>query len=373
MELVLSALLITLLTGAMASDCCLVYAMDKEQYYDIEFHRGGRDARPENSLYSYQYALENGASTIECDMQLTSDGVLVMSHNPALNPDITTYADGRRVERDTFYIHDMTLEEVKKFNTGVMDESCEYYDLHGRSQVMADTTIPALRELFELVRDSGNDFVRMSIEAKSYPDPAMGILYEKSPDTDKVLEEFLKLVREFGFEDRVILQSFNWDVLVRMKKLAPEIETIALYCEQPSWGGADSTTLWLDREAPSPWLAGISIHDFGDDPVQAAHALGIDDVSPYWEEITPELTKEAHGFGMKVVPWTVNYPEDMETLYDMGVDGMITDRPWVMREFLMSKGKAVRPSCRVGLPYHLEPDHKEISGEKAENGMDASY
>ena len=373
MKRVLSALMIILLTGTTASDCRPFYAMDKEQYYDIEFHRGGRDARPENSLYSYQYALENGASTIECDMQLTADGVLVMSHNPALNPDITTYADGRRVERDTFYIHDMTLEELKEFNTGIMEETCGYYDLHGRSQVMADTTIPTLRELFELVRDSGNDFVRMSIEAKSYPDPAMGILYEKSPDTDKVLKEFLKLVREFGFEDRVILQSFNWDVLIRMKKMAPEIETIALYCEQPSWGGADSTTLWLDREAPSPWLAGISIHDYKDDPVKAAHALGIDDVSPYWEEITAELTEEAHKFGMKVVPWTVNLPEDMAALYDMGVDGMITDRPWVMKEFLASRGEAVRPSCETGLPYHLEPDHKEISGEKAENGMDAAY
>lgn len=43
-------------------------------YYDMEFHRGGRDARPENTLYAYQYALENGALTIECDMQLTADG-----------------------------------------------------------------------------------------------------------------------------------------------------------------------------------------------------------------------------------------------------------------------------------------------------------
>ena len=144
MKLVLSALLITLLTGAMASDCCLVYAMDKEQYYDIEFHRGGRDARPENSLYSYQYALENGASTIECDMQLTSDGVLVMSHNPALNPDITTYADGRRVERDTFYIHDMTLEEVKaelanaSLELGTVTE--EYSDRTEKGKVISQGT-----------------------------------------------------------------------------------------------------------------------------------------------------------------------------------------------------------------------------------------
>lgn len=162
-------------------------------YFDMEFHRGGRDARPENTLYAYQYAIENGASVIECDMHLSEDGVLVMSHNPSLNPDITTYPDGRRVEKDTYYINDMSLNEIKNFNVGIMDTSCEYYMLHGRSQVMNDAEIPTLRELFELVRDSGDEAIRMSIEAKSYPDPSMGIIYEKSPDKTKMLEEFVAL------------------------------------------------------------------------------------------------------------------------------------------------------------------------------------
>ena len=96
----------------------------------MEFHRGGRDARPENTLYSYQYALENGASTIECDMQLTADGEIVLSHNPALNPDITTDADGKRVEADRYYIHDMSLKELQSFNVGRIDEACEDYGRH---------------------------------------------------------------------------------------------------------------------------------------------------------------------------------------------------------------------------------------------------
>ena len=57
--------------------------------FDFQPHRGGRDARPENTLYAYAYALEMGATSIECDMQLTADGEIVMSHNPMLNPDIT--------------------------------------------------------------------------------------------------------------------------------------------------------------------------------------------------------------------------------------------------------------------------------------------
>ena len=343
------------------------------KYYDMEFHRGGRDARPENTLYSYQYALENGAVTIECDMQLTADGQIVMSHNPALNPDLTTDAQGRRIPDDTYYIHDMSLAEVQSYNVGRMDTSVEYYELHGRTQVQADAFIPSLRQMFELVRDSGNGDIRMSIEAKAYPDPALGTRYKKNHDYDKLLAEFLSLVNEFGFCDRVIPQSFDWEVLVKMKQLDPGIETIALYSEQPSWGTPDATTLWPDREEPSPWLAGLDIKDFGGDPVRAAHSLGIDAVSPYYKEITKELTDEAHGFGMRVVPWTVNSREDMAALYDMGVDGIITDRAWVLRDLLEERGEAVMPSKALGLPYHLEPAHIEAEDRENADGRDAAY
>lgn len=70
----------------------------KMDSFDFQSHRGGRDARPENTLYSYAYAMEIGATTIECDMQMTKDGVIVMSHNPILNPDITKDSKGNYVE-----------------------------------------------------------------------------------------------------------------------------------------------------------------------------------------------------------------------------------------------------------------------------------
>ena len=148
--------------------------------------------------------------------------------------------------------------------------------------------------MFELVRGSGNTETRMSIEAKAYPDPALGKSHKKNPDYDRLLREFLRLVDEFGFRNRVILQCFDWALLVRMKELDPGIRTIALYCEQPSWGTPDAVTLWLDRDRPSPWLGGIDIHDFDGDPVRAAHSLGIDDVSPYFKEILGASHIEPH-------------------------------------------------------------------------------
>ena len=185
--------------------------------FDLEFHRGGRDARPENTLYSYQYAIENGATTIECDMQLSKDLIIVMSHNPALNPDITLDKFGSRIKVDNLFIHDMTLKEIQKYNVGRMDEKTSYYELHGKTQIMVDTYIPTLRELFNLVKESGNDKIRISIEAKYYADEKSPY-FIKNPDKDIWLNVFHKLVKEFNFEKRVILQCFDWDLLVRSKK-----------------------------------------------------------------------------------------------------------------------------------------------------------
>ena len=76
---------------------------------------------------------------------------------------------------------------------------------------------------------------------------------------------------------------------------------------------------------------------------------------------------------MKVVPWTVNTFEDFETMYEMGVDGIITDRPWLLRAFLEEKGEKLPPAVKVDLPYHLEPGHYEAEEIKSESGRDAAY
>lgn len=341
--------------------------------FDIQYHRGGRDARPENTLYSYQYSIENGATTIECDMQMTRDGELVMSHNPALNPEITVDSEGKRIAENTYFINRMSLEEVKSYNVGCMDESTEYYRLHGMTQIQVDAQIPTLRELFELVKASGNDKIRMNIEVKAYPDPAQGSLHENATDPDLMVKEFYALVKEFGFEDRVTLQSFDWAVLKTMKQLDPDIELSALYNETNEWEGPDAKTLWIGKDEPSPWLGGLNINDFDGNPVKAAHSLGIDAVSPYYALVTEELVQEAHELGMKVIPWTVNSIQDMEKLYAMGVDGMISDKPWILRAFLESKGEALLPKQNIAAPYHLDKDHHDVEASPVEGGKDAAY
>lgn len=329
---------------------------DNQNYnklYDVEFHRGGRDARPENTLYSYTYALEQGATTIEGDMQMTKDGVIVMSHNPMLNCDITKDANGNYVQKNTIDIRTSTYDEIKNYNVGEMKKDTEYYELHGKTQKTASAQIPKLEELFELVKESGNDKIMFNLEIKSYPDPATGLYHKNNVDIDKFLNEFNRIVKKYNVEDRMILQSFDWKPLVMMKDINSKIKTSALYSEDKDEEQGIGT-LWLSVKEASPWLAGKNIHDYNDDAVAVAHDLGIDIVSPQWDQIEKWQVDEAHKWNIKIVSWTVNTKENMEKTFDMGVDGIISDKGELLWDFVKSKNLDVAYKTQIDNAYHLD-------------------
>lgn len=342
--------------------------------FDFEPHRGGRDARPENTLYAYAYAIESGATSIECDMQLAGDGEIVMSHNPILNPEVTRDRDGNYVETGKYDIRKMTVEEIQSFDVAKINPSTEYYKIHGMTQVTpAHAKIPTLRELLELIQQSGNKDVFLNIETKSYPDPEDGAQYANNADPKKFLEAFNRMIREYDMEDRVILQSFDWQTLRMEREMNPRVTLAALWSEQPSWGRGGMYLRQYEKKK-SPYLGGLDIKDFHGDPVKAAKAIGADVVSPYYAELSLEQVQEAHALGMKVVPWTVNDMRDMAMLYEMGVDGIISDRPWVLRGFLEQRGAKLRDRHAFSSLYHLTPEYRATAEKKkTEGGMDAAY
>lgn len=373
-KLLLSGLAaLTIYSGFNNIDISTTYAKVNYDVFDLEAHRGGRDVRPENTLYSYAYAIELGATSIECDMQLTKDGQIVMSHNPILNSDITRDKNGNYIENNKYDIRLMTVDELKKFDVGVMDPNCgEYYDLHGKTQFTYDAKIPTLEELMQLIQSYGDKNIVLNIETKSYPDPASAG-YKNNADPKKFVEVFNNIVKKYDMEDRVVLQSFDWQTLIEMKKLNPNISTSALWQEQPSWG-RDSESLRRYEKKKSPWLGGLDIKDYQGNPVKAAHAIGADIISPYYTEISKQDVDEAHSLGMKVVPWTVNNEKDMNMLLDMGVDGIISDKPWLLKQVLEKRNiKLHTPTVNVDSPYHTGTDHKDTAPTKAGNGNDAAY
>lgn len=364
---------LTIYSGFNTIDISTTYAKVNYDVFDLEAHRGGRDVRPENTLYSYAYAIELGATSIECDMQLTKDGQIVMNHNPILNSDITRDENGNYIENNKYDIRLMTVDELKKFDVGVMDPNCgEYYDLHGKTQFTYDAKIPTLEELMQLIQSYGDKNIVLNIETKSYPDPASAG-YKNNADPKKFVEVFNNIVKKYDMEDRVVLQSFDWQTLIEMKKLNPNISTSALWQEQPSWG-RDSESLRRYEKKKSPWLGGLDIKDYQGNPVKAAHAIGADIISPYYTEISKQDVDEAHSLGMKVVLWTVNNEKDMNMLLDMGVDGIISDKPWLLKQVLEKRNiKLHTPTINVDSPYHTGTDHKDTAPTEAGNGNDAAY
>lgn len=322
-----------------------VMAKAATDLFDLQAHRGGRDVRPENTLYAFAYALELGVTTLEMDLQMTKDGHIVISHNPKMSWILAKGPDGQYASKiNPPDIRTMTLAEIKQWDVGTMNPAAgDYYASHGTPQLSCPgARIPTLDEVFELVQAYGNDKVLLNIETKSYADPK-DEGYSNNPDPAVFSKAVYEVVKKYNMQDRVTLQTFDWRTLKEFRKLDSNITLVALTCEQPSWG-LEGLYRRVNETAPSPWMGGLNINDFkGDDYVAAAKKAGADILSPYYRELSPDKVAQAHELGMKVVPWTVNSLKDMNMLIDMGVDGFITDKPHIARELLISRGIQVAP------------------------------
>lgn len=328
--------------------------------FDLQAHRGGRDARPENTLPAFAYALAIGVTTLEMDMQITADGVLVIRHNK----DIPWYM--AKNSWGSFLVADeqpdirfWKMADLAGFDLGAMspDAPYGYWEAHGKTQKQVPgTRLCTLEEVFQLVKAWGNDKVFLNIETKSYPYPSNPV----NPEPSVWVKTFYELVKKHGMQERVFLQSFDWRTLVAMKKLDPRIPTVALTANQPAWNqeGDEGDYQWPGRSTPSPWMAGLDLGTFGGSMVKAAHAIKADMFSPYHAEVTKEMIKEAHALGMRVVPYTVNDPARMRALLGLGVDGLITDRPATLRRVCKELGVAVPdPDLKpFGKPYYTGVD-----------------
>jgi glycerophosphoryl diester phosphodiesterase len=294
--------------------------------FDIEAHRGGRALFPENTLVSFANALSMGVDTLELDVGVTRDGVLVISHERGLNPDLARSADGNYVAAPGIPFVKLSLDEVKQFDVGQIRPGSTYAAQFPDQHAVPGTRIPTLKELIHLVRRSGNNQVRLNVETKidpNYPD--------ESPPPERFVALLLDLLRTEKFQDRVMVQSFDWRTLQLVQKLAPEIPTVYLTLQ----AGRDPT-VFLDKA--SEWTAGFNPAEHGRSIPRTIKAAGGAIWSPFARDVTPALMAESHALGLKVVVWTANQPEDMARLIDMGADGVISDRPDLLRKVAAEKG-----------------------------------
>lgn len=297
------------------------------QALDLQGHRGARGLAPENTLRGFEVALQHGVTTLELDVAITRDGVLVIHHDLELNPAVTRDEQGRWLDQRPAPIATMTWAELQRYDVGRLKPGSDYARPYPDQVAVDGTRIPRLSDLFDLVKKGGHDRVRFAIETKINP---------SRPDATRPPEEFATLlldeIRRAGMLGRVQILSFDWRSLQAVQRLAPEVPTVYLSAQQR----------WLDNiqadvRKASPWTAGIAYHDHGSVPAMIK-AAGGRIWSVHFADLDAAKLAAAKALGLQVLVWTVNDPALMRRMLDLGVDGLITDRPDLAQQVLRERG-----------------------------------
>jgi len=272
----------------------LIMSASAQFTYDLQGHRGSRGLMPENSVPAMIKALDLGATTLELDLAVTKDGVVIVSHEPYMNPVICLTLGGNEIPAadKSHNIYKMDYSEVLRYDCGSKFHS------GFPNQVKFHVTKPKLSDLIAVVEkyvaDMGLPKPNYNIEIKSSPD-GDGIDH---PAPKEFSDLVFKLIQEKLDWERVNIQSFDFRVLQYMHQAYPQV-TLAMLVETAA--------------KPTEQLA-----ELGFQPQI---------YSPYFIALTKESVDLLHQKGMKVIPWTVNTTAQMEKLLDLGVDGIITDYP----------------------------------------------
>lgn len=307
------------------------------QAFDLEAHRGGRGLMPENSLPAFANALSLGVTTLELDTGMTKDGHVVVAHDRRLNPAFARDPAGEYVAPPLPRLLDLTLDELRQFDIGRIDPKSTYAKSFPDQKAFDGTRYPTLREVFALVKKSGNQTVRFNIETKLSPlDP------DEAPAPDVFVKALLAVIKAEGMERRVAIQSFDWRTLKLVQAQAPAIPTVYLTLQR---GQGDN--ILAGKPGPSPWTAGLDIASFSGSVPRMVQTAGGKIWSPFYKDLTADSLRDAHALGLEVVVWTVNDPAEMKALIDMKVDGIITDYPDRLRAVMAEKGMALPSATGV--------------------------
>ena len=233
-----------------------------------------------------------GVDTLECDVHVSADGVAMVAHD-------REYA-GRLIPRLT------------------------------SAELLAGTPVPTLASVLALMAGRRADTVRINIETK------FDVLHpaEEAP-REKFVSAVVATLRAADMLDRASVQSFDWTVLRMVREEEPQLALNGL-----------ANIAYLEEHAAgaSPWLAGLDIDDFFGSVSLAAAQLGLDAISPSEKITTPALVTEAHRHDLRVLPYTVDDPATAKHLIDLGVDGLISNRPDLIREVLATLDLPLPPS-----------------------------
>lgn len=272
--------------------------MSKE--FQVIGHRGARGLFPENTIEGFRLAWDAGVRRFEIDVAITRDDVPVLSHDALLNPDITRTEDGEWIPNRGPPIRTLTLIELARYTVGSIRPGTEYARRFPAQRSIAAARIPSLASVLEALPEAN-----LAIELKTYPDrPDITI------EPERMVDRVLEVARAARALPRIRLQSFDWRGPRYLGRVAPGVAR--------AWLTEPKTVA-----APALWW-GVAPRG---SVAEAVKAEGGDTWAPEHSSLAPDMIAEARALGLRVVPWTVNDPREMERLRAAGVAGIITDRP----------------------------------------------
>lgn len=264
--------------------------------FDWQGHRGTRGLMPENTIPAFLKALEfPEITTLELDVVVSADQQVVVSHEPWFSPNICRLPNGEKLpgkqEKD-HNLYRLTYEEIAAVDCG----SWKHSNFPEQSPVTAPKPllVAVLDSVIAHCQQTGRHLPAFNIELKSKP--AWDGVYTPGPES--FIQLVLATLAPYQNQVKTCIQSFDPRILKEVHRQAPE-QTTAYLAEKP-----------------------VTIN-------QIKHQTGYLPTiySPFHVLVSANLVKTMHEAGMQVIPWTVNETATMQSLIQMGVDGIITDYP----------------------------------------------
>ncbi len=246
-------------------------------------HQGGEGLRPSNTIAAFENAMALGVDVLETDVHSTADGVLVLIHDDTV--DRTTDGSGR--------VNDLTLAELQQLDAGEYWTPDEGQTYPYRSQ---GVRIPTLDEVLTTFPQ-----MKFNIEIK-----------QVEPSIADLLCETLRI---HSLTERTLVASFHPTAMNEFRAACPEV----------------ATSMVEDEIRPFFVMNLLFLGGLYRPP---GAAFQVPEYSGRLHVLTPRFVRGAHANNVAVHPWTIDDPDDMRRFLDMGVDGIITDRPDVMIQVL---------------------------------------
>ncbi|OZD79877.1 glycerophosphodiester phosphodiesterase [Rhodococcus sp. 05-339-2] len=334
---------------AVSMGCGTGSATDRalpEESFDLQAHRGGLGLVTESTIESFTNALQLGVSTLELDTQITEDGIAIVTHDRKVS-DSKCVDTGALVPGDPEFpyvgkfVNTLTLAQIRTLDCGALPLT-DYPE----QRRVPGARMPTLTEVLNLVKSADASGVKLNVETKV----EAGSPTETAP-REQFVDTVLGTVRDAGMLDRITVQSFDWGALTLVRDAEPEVPVVAL---------TNGDFLQVGQDGASPWLGGIDIDDFGGDAIAAIDSFGASAYSPvqgtpqngkvgdpdFELYVTQDMVNSAHERGIRVIPWTVDDPDTMRALMDLGVDGLITDYPDRLRAVMSERGLSLPEPAR---------------------------